>query len=260
MNNLGISKLFNFNNTTALIIGGSSGLGKAIAEALLTNGAHVIIASRDENKLQNAMEALQRIAPDKCHSYSVDLAHPKSVEKLRDKVGTTFKGKLHILINSAGFIKRQPVSDLSLDDWQEMQTINCTGAFLAAKYFLPLLREAGWARFINIASYFAAHVSRNRAGYSASKGGLLQLSRTLAVEWADYNITVNSISPGPFLTEMTKNILTDPKIVAELTALIPLKRIANLEEIVTSCLFLAAPGSSYITGVDIPVDGGWSCL
>jgi NAD(P)-dependent dehydrogenase (short-subunit alcohol dehydrogenase family) len=121
----------------------------------------------------------------------------------------------------------------------------------------PLLKRAGWGRLINVASIFASRSFPHRTSYASSKGALLQLTRTLAIEWAGENITVNSISPGPFATEMMQPVLKDPQRSEEFRRRIPLGRFGDPQEIVTAALFLASPASSFVTGSDIVVDGGW---
>lgn len=258
MKHLHIQQLFNFEGANALIIGGSSGLGKTMAESLAVNGAKVIIASRNTDKLKDVVQNINEYS-ENCTSHEVDIRSADSIEKLKTYVNSQFSGKLNILINSAGIVKRTSFADLTLEDWEDVHKTNNTGAFLLAKHFFSLLKTANWGRYINIASYFASYVSANRAAYCASKGALLQLTRSLAVEWAPHAITVNSISPGAFLTEMTKDLLSDPQVIKNMQQIIPLQRIGSVNELVTSCLYLASPASSYVTGVDLRVDGGWSC-
>ena len=202
-------KIFNFSGATALIAGGATGLGANMAEALLENGAEVIIASRSEGKVQAKVKELK--SKGKCHGRVLDLQKEASVQEMVDYVQSSLGGKLNIVINSSGINVRNPVEDIALSEWEDIQRTNITGAFLLSKAVLPLLRNADYGRLINITSIFSSRSFPHRLSYAVSKGGLLQLTRTLALEWAQYGITVNSISPGPFLTEINKPVLSNPE-------------------------------------------------
>jgi len=165
---------------------------------------------------------------------------------------------LNIAINSAGINVRNRIEGISLEEWSTIQRVNITGAFLFAREMYPRLKAAGWGRLIHVASIFGSRSFAGRTSYASSKGALLQLTRTLAIEWAADHITVNSISPGPILTEMIKPVAEDPVRYREFCTKIPLGRFGEPREVATSCLFLASPASSFVTGADILVDGGWT--
>jgi len=248
---------FDFHGATALVAGGASGLGLAMAEGLLTHGARVGIVSRSENKVQDrAAEMAERFA-GRCFGLCADIADERSIARLIEHVGERFAGALNIAVNSAGINIRNPIEKVSLDEWESVQRTNSTGGFLFAKGVFPLLRRARWGRLINVTSIFASRSFPHRASYAASKGALLQLTKTLSIEWAPYGITVNAISPGPFLTEINRPVLADSENYKKFCDLIPLGRFGEPNEIVTACLFLASPASSYVTGSDLTVDGGW---
>lgn len=248
---------FNFGGTKTLIVGGASGLGLVMAEGLLAYGGEVCIASRSQEKVAARSHELAERFDGRCVGLTVDLREESSVESLVRKVADHFGGMLHVAINSTGDNIRNPIEKVSLREWESVQRTNSTGAFLFAKAVFPLLRSAPWARLIHVTSIFASRSYPNRASYAASKGALLQLTRTLALEWASYGITVNSISPGPFLTEINRPVLADPENYRKFCARIPLGRFGDPKEVLTACLLLASPASSYITGAEIPVDGGW---
>lgn len=250
--------LFDFRDATALVAGGASGLGLAMAEGLLAHGARVGIVSRSESKVQARAGELAERFTDRCFGLCADIADERSVARLIEQVGERFSGALNIAVNSAGINIRNPIEKVSREEWESVQRVNSTGGFLFAKGVFPLLRSARWGRLINVASIFASRSFPHRVSYAASKGALLQLTRTLSVEWAPYGITVNSISPGPFLTEINRPVLADPDNYRKFCDLIPLGRFGEPNEIVTACLFLASPASSYVTGADLTVDGGWT--
>ena len=254
------NQLFNLSGCNALVLGGSSGIGQAIAEAFIANGASVCIASIDEQGLQDTQKYFSTTYASECQADIVDVTNESSIIALKEKIAQRYPDGLHLLVHSVGTTKRTPLPKITLREWESIQNINCTSAFLVAQQFYPLLQQASFGRLINIASYFASHASANRLSYAASKGGMLQLSRVLAAEWAQENITVNSISPGGFLTPLTKALLDQPEVKTNIERNIPMGRLGNTEELMTAALFFASPASSYVTGQDIIVDGGWSVL
>ena len=242
-------KLFDFSKTTALIVGGGTGLGAEMASALLANGGQVAIASRNKDTIQAKAEEFNETHDGRCIPLQVDVDDEGSIRSLMTNVGDAFGGSLNIAINTAGFNIRNPIQDISLDEWESIQRTNITGAFLKA---------AEWGRLIHITSIFSSRSFPDRLSYATSKGAQLQLIRTLALEWATLGITVNGISPGPFLTEINKPVLDNPENYKSFCNNIPLGRFGNPEEIVSTCLFLASKASSYVNGADIVIDGGWT--
>jgi gluconate 5-dehydrogenase len=197
-------------------------------------------------------------ASQRCLSCAADLASEASVKALGKTVDAMFDGKLNIAVNAAGINIRNRIDEVSLDEWSAVQGVNSTGAFLFAREMHGRLKAAGWGRLIHVASIFASRSYPGRTSYASSKGALLQLTRTLAIEWAADNITVNAISPGPIVTAMTMPLVQDPARSREFCARIPLGRFGEPHEVATACLFLASRASSFVTGADILVDGGWT--
>ncbi|MDO8505546.1 MAG: SDR family NAD(P)-dependent oxidoreductase [bacterium] len=249
---------FDFKECTALVAGGGSGLGLEITKGLLAYGCKVAIFGRDEERIQSVASEFSQKSDGRCAGFVADIADEQSVQELTRKVTEYLGGKVNIAINSAGFNIRNPIENVSLAEWHKVLATNLTGGFLFARAMLPLLKTAEFGRLINVVSIFGSHSFRDRVSYASSKGGLLQLTRTLAIEWASHSITVNSISPGPFLTDINKAILNNPEAHAEFCRNIPLGRFGNPSEVVTAALFLASPHSSFVTGADIIVDGGWT--
>jgi gluconate 5-dehydrogenase len=249
---------FDFTGATALVVGGASGLGRAMAEALVDHGASVCIAARAEEKASTIASEISSRTGVRCASCAADLAVEASVRTLGATVDRVFGGRLNIAVNSAGINIRNRIEAISLDEWSAIQRVNSTGAFLFAREMYPRLKAAGWGRLIHVASIFGSRSFAGRTSYASSKGALLQLTRTLANEWAADSITVNAISPGPIMTDMIKPVADDPVRYREFCAKIPLGRFGEPHEIATACLFLASRASSYVTGADILVDGGWT--
>ena len=252
-----MNDVFDFSGATAVVVGGATGLGRAMAEGLAAHGARVCIVSRTHAKAQAVADEIGARFEGRVSACAADLASEASVNGLGDALDARFAGRLNIAVNAAGINIRNPIDNISLEEWESIQRVNSTGGFLFARAMHPLLERAGWGRLINITSIFASKSFRLRSSYASSKGALLQLTRTLAIEWAAENITVNAISPGLFLTDMTRPILDDPESYRRFCESIPLGRFAEPPEIVTACLFLASPASSFVTGSDVVVDGGW---
>jgi NAD(P)-dependent dehydrogenase (short-subunit alcohol dehydrogenase family) len=249
---------FDFTGATAVIVGGAAGLGRAMAEGLADRGAAVCIVARAEARARNAADAIAKRSTVPCHACAADFTNEDSVNALGEEVDRLFEGRLNVAVNCAGINVRNPIERIALSEWESVQRVNSTGAFLFARTMYPRLKRAGWGRLINVTSIFASRSFRYRSSYASSKGAMLQLTRTLAIEWAGENITVNTISPGPFLTDMTRPLLNDQEAYRQFCAHVPLGRFAEPPEIVTACLFLASQASSYVTGADITVDGGWT--
>ena len=250
---------FDFENCNAVIAGGGSGLGYEMAKGLLSYGCNVIIIGRNKSKLEKSVKKLNKISESFCDSVACDISDENSLNNAFQKIRNIFKNKLNIAINSAGFNIRNKITDVTLKEWQSIINVNLSGAFLFAREFYPILNNANFGRLINIASIFSSISFSDRSSYSSSKGGVLQLTKTLAIEWAKTKITVNSISPGPFLTDINKPVLDNPENYKKFCLNIPKERFGKPHEIITSCLFLSSRYSSYINGSDIVVDGGWLC-
>jgi NAD(P)-dependent dehydrogenase (short-subunit alcohol dehydrogenase family) len=248
---------FDFSGATALVIGGASGLGRAIAESLASHGAHVAIAARQLDKARRVAGEIATQTGGAVSACSADLTSEASVAALGAFIENTFGSHLNIAVNSGGTNIRNPIDGISLAEFETVQRTNITGAFLFARTVHPHLRKAGWGRLIHITSIFSSRSFPGRTSYASSKGALLQLTRTLALEWVTEGITVNAISPGPIATEMMKPIIADPQRAEEFLRRIPMKRFGEPREIATAALFLASPASSFVTGADVVVDGGW---
>lgn len=240
----------------ALITGASKGLGKAMALALADAGASLALASRDLEKLQAvASEARQRGAV--AEAFRADVTDERQIEQLRQDVVARF-GRLHILINNAGVNIRKPVTDFTLDEWQQVLDTNLTGAFLMCRAFVPHLRGQRYGRILNMTSIMSHVALAGRTAYAASKSGLLGFTRALALELAPDKITVNGISPGPFATEMNQPLLENPELNREFISRIPLGVWGKVEDIGALAVYLCSEEAGFITGTDLLIDGGWT--
>jgi gluconate 5-dehydrogenase len=251
-----ILDLFKLNGQTALIVGGNRGLGLAMAKALAEAGANICIAARDKKENGNAEELIRSTYGVECMSSYCDVTEEASVVETVKSTVDRF-GKIDILINSAGINIRGAIEDLSLDDFNKVQQINVTGTWLACREVVPVMKKNGYGRIINMGSMLSLTAIPDRTAYATSKGAILQLTRALAMELAEQKITVNTILPGPFATDMNLPLTNDPEKYKAFIAKIPMGRWGELYEIGGLALYLASPASSFVTGAGVSVDGGW---
>ena len=241
---------------TALITGASRGLGRAMAVSLSRAGARVALAGRDRAALLETAQSCGG-APGRVHTFQAELTREAEVDGLHREVMGTL-GTIDILINNAGINIRKPITDFTAEEWHRVLDTNLTSAFLMCRAFIPQMKERKYGRIINIPSMMS-HISiPNRTAYSASKAGLLGLTKALALELAPFGITANGISPGPIATELNAPILQNPELNQQFISKIPLGRWGQPQEIGELAVYLSSADAGFITGTDILIDGGWS--
>ena len=250
-------KLFDLTNKTAIVTGGSKGLGLAMAEGLASAGANLVIISRNEKEGKAAAEKIVKEYKTKAIAISATVT---SEEEIQKAVATTIKefGSIDILINNAGINIRGPIDELSYEDFKKVQQTNVDGTWLPSKAVVPQMKKQKSGRIINLASTLGVVGLANRTPYATSKGAVVLMTRALALELAPFNITVNAICPGPFLTDMNIPIKDDENTKKFIVGAVALERWGELQEIQGAALYLASAASSYTTGSLITVDGGWT--
>jgi len=246
--------MFSLAGRTAIVTGGNRGIGLAIAEGLAQAGASIAIAARDA---QAGEAAAARIGGDTIF-IETEITSPDSCHAMVHAAETRF-GRLDILVNNAGIMRAARAEATALTDWQAVLDINLTGAFLCAQAAYPAMRRQGAGKIINISSLAAIFGTAAGAAYASSKGGLLQLTRSLAVSWGPDNIQVNAILPGYIESEMTRSAEAErPGAFDAKRARTPAGRIGVPADIAGAAIFLASAASSFITGTSITIDGGYA--
>jgi len=248
---------FKLTNRSALILGGNRGLGIEMGKALAEAGASVAVAARDSDKNAEAVLELEAIGEGNTMGVCCDVVDEAQVNQVVNQVNEEF-GSIDILINSAGINIRGSVEEVSAEDFRKVMDVNVTGSWLGCKAVTPFMKKQEYGRIVNIASMLSVIGMADRTPYTASKGGVLNMTRALAVELAPWKITANAILPGPFATEMNLPLLDDPEKYQAFVSNIPLRRWGELKEIGGLALFLSSAASSYCTGGAFTIDGGWT--
>jgi Tropinone reductase 1 len=250
-------KRWRLDGQLALVTGGSAGIGRAIARELLGFGADVLLAARDATALESARDELLEDFPDReVQGFVADVADDEQRRELLDWIEDFGEG-LHILVNNAGGNLARPATDYADDEWRAIFEINVFAAFELSRYLHPLLTRHAASSIVNIGSVSGATHVRTGVAYGMSKAAMHQMTRNLAVEWAEDGIRVNAVAPWYIRTRRTSEKLADPDYLDEVLLRTPVGRIGEPEEVAAAVAFLCLPAASYITGECIAVDGGF---
>lgn len=251
--------MFDLTGKVAIVTGGNGGIGFGMARGLANVGARVVVAARNQEKSDAAVRELRALGSDSL-AIQVDVADELSVDALVNKT-MNHCGRLDILINNAGVNVRKPPHELALDEWRQVMDTNLTSAFLCSRAAYPHMKALGGGKIINIGSMMSLFGASFAPAYGASKGGIVQLTKSLAVAWASDNVQVNAVLPGWIDTDLTRKARQQiPGLNERVLARSPSGRWGSIDDLSGVAVFLASAASTFITGVSIPVDGGYSSL
>ena len=253
---MSLAKLFDLTGRRALVTGGNSGIGEAMARALGLAGARVMLVARRESELRAEAERLRGenidarwLAADLCDTAALRACAARAQEQL---------GGVDILVNAAGINLRQPFAEVTPEAWQTQIALHLSAPFFLTQALAPGMQARGWGRIVNIASLQSHRAFADSAPYGAAKGGVLQLTRAIAQEWSRHGITCNAIGPGFFPTALTAAVFADPELAARNAAQTAIGRNGRLDDLYGATVFLASDASAYVTGQTLMVDGGFT--
>lgn len=252
--------MFNLKGRVVVITGASSGLGYQMANGFAKQGADLVILARRIEKLEVIAEEI-RACGVKCIPVKCDVTNVKEVEEAAKKVEKEF-GKIDILVNCAGSARNNGVLDMSDEEWKYTVETDLSSVFYVTRTFGKLMKKKKYGRIINIASIYGlvGNMAMDTVAYHSSKGGVVNFTRAVAAELAKYNITCNAICPGYFETELTRDTLVTEEFTNYMKTTVPLGRYGRVGELNAAAIFLASDEASYVTGVVLPVDGGYTAI
>ena len=242
--------------TVSVVTGAAQGNGEAIAKGLAKEGSRVLVCDIQEDAARRVADAIKSEGHDAV-SFPIDVSDFTQCENLARLSGTAFNAPADILVNNAGIIRRTiPDADTFIEDWTAVMNVNATGSINMVRAFLPQLKKTK-GRIVNLASIMSVAAGPGLVAYTASKGAVLQMTKSLAHDLAEFGIRVNAIGPGVIETPMTEATRANPEAIGRFMAHTPMRRPGKPEELVGPVLFLASNSSSYVTGTLLPVDGGY---
>lgn len=247
--------IFSVKGKIVLITGSTQGLGLTFAKGFAAAGARVVLNGRDPEKLKRVVGEFRQefgIA----EGYAFDVADSESVKQSIERVEKEI-GPIDVLVNNAGIQRRAPLEELSLEDWKTVIDVNLTAAFYVGQCAAKGMIQRKTGKIINITSLNAEMARPSIGNYSAAKGGLKMLTKSMATEWGKYNIQTNAIGPGYFATELTMKLVNDPEFDSWVKKEVPLGRWGDPEDLIGAAIFLASEASCYVNGHTLYVDGGW---
>ncbi|MDY7095967.1 MAG: glucose 1-dehydrogenase [Acidobacteriota bacterium] len=246
---------FDLTGRSAVVLGGTSGIGRALVDGLLEAGADVVASSRQQAPVDATAQAIEE-SGRKTLRLTSDVTDRASLEALREAVLDTF-GKVDILINCAGRTRRTPTLEVGDDEWQAILDTNLTGTLRACQVFGAPMLERGYGRIVNIASLGTFVALYEVAAYTASKAGVAALTKSLAIEWGSRGVLVNAIAPGVFRTPLNQDLLDGTDRGREFQLRTPLGRFGKIEELAGAAIFLSSDAASFVNGEVLVVDGGF---
>ncbi len=250
---------FDLTGRVAIITGGATGIGRGIAQGLAEAGANIVIGSRRLEKCTEACREIGEQTGVRTLPLICDVRDSSSIEKFVDDIIKAW-GHIDILVNNAGIIKEKPILEMEVADWDLMLDTNLKGVFMLSRAVVKKMVEKNkGGKIINIASTAGNVAWPKMSAYCAGKGGCIQLTKVMALEWAKYNIQANAILPGYFLTPMSTEFLNSDEGKKVVKANIPMRRVAQIDELKGLAILLASQGSSFITGSSFTIDGGQAC-
>jgi NAD(P)-dependent dehydrogenase (short-subunit alcohol dehydrogenase family) len=245
---------FRLDGKTAIVTGSGKGLGKAMAIALAEAGANVVVTARSFDQVQETSREIEKLGR-KCLPVQTDVTKSDEVDALFQKTHDQFGG-IDILINNVGMAIVKDLKNTTLEDWQTQIDTNLTSTFLCCRAAGKYMLDNGGGKVVNVATIAGVRGKWQMTGYGASKAGVIQLTKTLAIEWARYNVSVNCIIPGIFHTSATQKVMDNEDMLKVRVSKVPLRRYGEPKEIGPLAVFLSSQASDFITGVAIPIDGG----
>ncbi|MBP3567659.1 MAG: SDR family oxidoreductase [Lachnospiraceae bacterium] len=252
--------MFDLTGRVVVVSGASSGLGAQMARGYAAQGADLVITARRLEKLESLAEEIRAMGV-KCLPIKCDVTDSAMVDEVATKVEAEF-GKVDVLVNCAGSAKNAGVLEMTNDEWDFTISTDMTSVFYVTRAFANIMKKNNYGRIINIASMYGlvGNPAIDTVAYHASKGGVVNFTRAVAAELAKYNITCNAICPGYFATELTEDTLNTEQFTAYMKATVPLGRYGKAGELNAGAIFLASDEASYVTGVILPIDGGYTAI